>query len=128
MTADERAEQIAAALEGNTRAFHNEIALHAEMARAFDYTGIPYQQEVTLPGHKGDIDFILHEDIAVEVKAHGGGGLSPLRQLMRYLEDPRFTLGILVTTRPVTLPVDHFERPDGTRVPIRNIQLWKNAF
>lgn len=116
---------IERALEGRTRSFRDEIALHGEIAAALRAAGIGFEQEVTVPG-VGRVDFVIEETIATEVKAQGCG-LGPVRQLFRYLEDRRFTMGLLLTCRATPLPVRHFERSDGSTVPVYKIELWRNA-
>lgn len=117
---------IASCLEGRTRSFSDEIALHSEIAAAFDHAAIPYEREVKL-GKSGRVDFIVAGSIAVEVKGLDGRGLGPVRQLFRYLEDPRFTAGVLLTVRATRVPLTSYLTADGREVPVHKIELWRNA-
>lgn len=118
--------RIVSALDRRTNAFRDELLLHKQIHQALAAAGIPHSQEVPIP-EAGRIDFIAWECVAIEVKARSGGGRSPLRQLFRYLEDPRFELGILISTRRIEMPISTYEAADGRKVPLRKIELWKNA-
>lgn len=120
-------QRIKAALEGKTRAIKDESVLQREIARAFDAAGIDYEREVPIRGSKKRIDFVVAGSVAVEVKASGGTGLAPWRQLIRYLEDPRFDAGVLVSVKATSQPLQHAERADGSMIPLYKIELWKNA-
>lgn len=118
--------QMEMALKGRTRSFSDEIRLHEEMEAAFKDFGIACRREVPVQGG-GFADFVLNDWCVVEVKANGGGGMPAVRQIMRYLEDERFLGGILVCTRKITLPVDHYVKPDGLIAPLGKLELWGNA-
>ncbi len=118
--------EVAAALAGRTTAFKNELVLHEEMAAAFTLAGIPFRREVPVKGG-GYVDFVIRETCAVEVKAKGGKGSAPLRQICRYLDSGAFDCGLLVVIRAAPLPYTRYEVKDGRALPIGQIELWKNA-
>ena len=118
--------EIAAALAGRTTVFKNELALHEEMAAAFTRAGIAFKREVPVKGG-GFADFVIREICVLEVKASGGKGLAPLRQICSYLKSGSFECGLLVVTRGRPLPYSAFEIPDGRVLPLGQIELWKNA-
>lgn len=118
-------ERIEKALAGNTRELRNEMELQREIAAAFDRAGIDYEREVPVRGSRKRIDFVVAGSIAVEVKASGGSGMGPWRQLFVYLEDPRFVAGVIVSVKASSQPARHFERADGTLIPLHKIELWK---
>ncbi len=117
---------LTAALAGRTRAFKDEILLHDQMALAFDAAGIAYQREVPVQGG-GYADFVIEGWCVMEVKASGGGGMAAVRQVLGYLQDPRFKAAVLVTCKRLDLPLTSFTKEDGTIAPIGKIELWKNA-
>lgn len=118
--------RITAALSTFRPNIHDEARLHIQMMAAFDAAGIPYEHEVRID-EKNRLDFAVIGSIALEVKLGSGGkGLAPWRQLFRYLEDPRFDVGVLVTTGHTMQPLAHFERADATLIPLHKIELWKN--
>ncbi len=118
--------RIRAALADFRPNLRDENALHRQIMECFDRAGIDYENEARL-NSRDRIDFIVNGCIAIEVKRGGGNsGLAPWRQLFRYLEDPRFDMGILITTGHTQQPLSHFERADGTLIPLHKIELWKN--
>lgn len=117
-------DRIRAALDGMKTEPRDELVLQDQIAAAFDKAGLEYSREVRVG--KDRIDFVVNGNIAIEVKAGGGTGLAPWRQLFRYLEDDRFDHGVLITVKATRQPTSHFERADGTLIPLHKIELWKN--
>lgn len=121
----ELVQRVATALSGKTRSFGNEIRLHQEISAALTAAGIEHQREVLAIG--GRIDFVIERTAVMEVKISSTRGTGPLHQLGGYLEDPRFTLGILLSVRPSSQWTDRWRTEDGRSVPIHYLDLWKNA-
>lgn len=71
-----------------------------EISAKLDAHRLSHQREVMCVG--GIVDFVISEKIAMEVKT--AGQLKKARaQLIEYMKDPRFTMGILMTSRPWNL-------------------------
>jgi hypothetical protein len=119
------ASEIRRALNRSTTAFQVELKLQDQIAEAFTAAGIAFEREVPILGKR--IDFVVRGTCALEVKTGGGTGISPTRQLGGYLEDPRFTLGVLVVAKQARAFLTEWHAKDGRIVPIETITLWKNA-
>ncbi len=118
--------EITAALAGRTTVFKNELALHEEMDLAFTRAGIAFKREVPVKGG-GYADFVIRETCVLEVKASGGKGRAPLRQICGYLDSGSFECGLLVVIRAAPLPYSIYQAANGLFLPIAQIELWKNA-
>lgn len=119
-------DEIAAALAGRTTVFKDELSLHEEMAAAFTRAGVAFVREVPVKGG-GFADFVIRETCVLEVKASGGKGRAPLRQICRYLDSGSFDCGLLVVIRATPLPYSRYDAADGRSLPIGQIELWRNA-
>lgn len=110
------------ALAGISRAPMDEKVLQDQMEKLFSAAGLDFERECLT--ETGPVDFRVGK-AAVEVKVHGSA-LAVTRQLARYLDDPRFDEGIIVTTRPMQLIVReiHAEKVK----PIRMVELWRQFF
>ncbi len=106
------------ALSGIRRAPSQEKELHALMGQAFDRAGILFEREVAT--RSGPVDFVVAGTWALEVKIKGSG-LTVARQITRYLEDERFAVGVIVTTKAMVVPVSMAHGK-----PVHVIGLWKN--
>jgi hypothetical protein len=117
-------EQIKIALRAITQAPASEIELHQKMERCFTAAGIACEREVAT--ETGPVDFVLGGSVALEVKVRGSA-MAVCRQVIRYLQDPRFAEAVIVTTRPMTLPLEAVQTPGGVK-PIQLVELWRNFF
>ena len=69
----------------------------------------------------------LDDGTALEVKVRGSAA-SVVRQILKYFEDPAVASGIIVTTRPLTLPLTSFTDTLGNTRQVHLVELWRNAF
>lgn len=74
----------------------SEEELQAAIAGELEASGVPFEREAH--GIGGRIDFLIGEDIGLEIKVDGAPG-SVLEQLHRYASSGRFRHLILATTR-----------------------------
>lgn len=118
-------ERIQRALQGITRAPASEIELHGQIAACLDAAGIPYEREVSTA--TGPVDFVVDETIALEVKVKGSA-ISVSRQVIRYLQDDRFSGAVVVTTKPLAMPLESVPVESGGWKQIHVIELWRNFF
>lgn len=117
--------RVESALKHRTTTFHDEKKLQQQISTALSASGIAHQREV----HIGNCfaDFVIEECCVAEVKTGPVRGTRPLAQLGGYLEDPRFTCGILIATRASKQWIHEWKANDGRILPIYFINLWKNA-
>ena len=99
----------------------NEVLLQDRIAQILAKDGIVFDRECSTA--TGPVDFVIG-DVALEIKT-AGSPTAIARQLIRYLNDDRFGSLILITTRPIALPVTEVETDQGTK-PIHVIDLWRN--
>ncbi len=99
----------------------NEVQLQDRIAQILQMAGIVFDRECATA--TGPVDFIIG-DVALEIKT-SGSPTAIARQLIRYLNEERFRSLILVTTRPIALPLSEVETAHGTK-PIHVIDLWRN--
>jgi hypothetical protein len=74
----------------------SEEELQAAIAGELELRGVPFEREVH--GVSGRIDFLIGDDLGLEVKVDGSPG-AVLEQLSRYAASGRFRHLILATTR-----------------------------
>lgn len=98
----------------------SEKELQAWIAAAFLADGLPFEREVAT--ETGPADFVVDKTCLVEVKMHGSA-MAAARQVARYLDDDRFACGVVVSTRPMVLPLAEV----GGK-PIHQVELWRNFF
>ncbi len=110
-------EKIAEALKGIRQHPQDEKDLQSTIARCLTAAGIPFSREVLTS--TGPVDFVVGTT-AIEIKIRGSA-TDVARQIIRYLDDERFTEGIIITTRPMLIPI----QKSGEK-PIRVIDLWRN--
>jgi predicted AAA+ superfamily ATPase len=110
-------EKIERALKGIRTAPEDEKHLQLLIAQCFIDAGMAFQREVQTS--TGPVDFVI-ESAAIEVKIKGSA-MEVTRQIIRYLEDDRFSEGIVITTKPLVLPLGK----SGGK-PIHVIDLWRN--
>ena len=101
----------------------DEARLQDMIACCFRERGIPYAREVFTA--TGPVDFVAWEEVAIEVKMKGSA-VAVNRQLLRYLEDARFLEAVLITTRPMVLPLRRLSMGGGAVKPIHVVDMWKN--
>lgn len=116
--------EIANALRGRTTAFSDEIRLHEQMELAFGRAGFVFRREVKVKG--GRLDFLFEDGTALEVKVKGSG-VAAARQAARYCELDEVEGVIIVSTRPMTLPLAEYVAESGKKKAIGLIELWRNA-
>lgn len=116
---------VADSLRGRTKSFADEVRLHEEMEKAFTRSGFAFAREVRIAG--GRLDFLFADGTALEVKVKGSGP-AVCRQVIRYFADPRVRAVIVVSTKPITLPLHAYNALDNTTRPIHLVELWRNAF
>ncbi len=112
------------ALQGRVRSFQNEVSLHREMEAAFLGAGFVFKREVMVRG--GRLDFLFDDGTALEVKVKLSGNQA-VRQVIRYFDDPRVLYVIIVTFKPMEIPLKEYRLPDGTVRKIGVLELWRNS-
>lgn len=118
-------DEIQNSLRGRTTAFKDEILLHEQMEAAFLRAGFSFRREVNVKG--GRLDFLFDDGTALEVKVKGSGN-SVSRQAARYCDLEEIMKVIIVSTRPMTLPLSgDYISPSGKTKRIELVELWKNA-
>ena len=118
-------QSITSALRTIDRAAVSEVDLHQQIERCLFAAGMLHEREV--PTATGPVDFVVHGTTLLEVKVKGSG-LVVARQVARYLEDARFAEAVVVTSRPMSLPIEEVTTEYGTVKPIHMIELWRNFF
>lgn len=104
-----------------SHAYSNEKELQDVISDAFTSNNIPHQREVE--SGRGFIDFVVFENVIVEIKIKGSA-LQVTRQVIRYLEDDRFRSAIIITTKPMILPMSEI-KINGEIKKIESIDLWR---
>ena len=103
--------------------FDREIGFQEQIERALNAAGISHVREMPVPG--GKLDFFLPAcGTALELKTKGSG-TAVCRQVMRYLEDPRVRGVIVVSTKPMDMPMTECS-VGGEIKPIGILELWRN--
>ena len=113
-------EVLATALSFISQAPNSESELQDQIEDAFKQRGVEYLREVRTA--TGPVDFMVGE-AAIEIKVKGSP-VEVMRQIVRYLADDRFTQAILITTKPMRLPMDHVNTIHGKK-PVFVIDLWR---
>lgn len=96
MATPEQIRAVQAAVRAKRFIYNNEKHLQVMLAATFSDAGIPARAEHPLGN--GRVDFMLWEDVALEVKVKGSPA-AVLRQLQRYAADPACGALVLVTGR-----------------------------
>lgn len=109
-------EAIRSALTGLKVMPDNEKRLQEWIAERLTACGISFKREVRCG--KGLVDFVVGR-MAVEVKT-AGSELMVVRQLLGYLEDRRFTCGLIISTKPMRA-IGNLTK---LKKPIHKIELW----
>lgn len=119
-----KASAIGAALRGRLKSFSNEVVLHREMGDAFRLAGFEFEREVVVKG--GRLDFLFKDGTVLEVKVKGSAE-EAVRQLVKYFDDPRVLYVIVVTFKPMEMPMREYRMKDGTIRRIGVLELWRNS-
>jgi len=120
MTEGIEVEAVMKALGARRLTFRTEAELQDLIGRVFSEAKIPFEREVRL-GPASRIDFIVGEDIGLEVKVDGSPS-AVAEQILRYCGSPRLSCVLLVTSkaRLGKLP----PRILGKRVEV--LALWRS--
>ena len=113
-------EWIAATLEAKANSFSRDGRLRDHIARMFHAAAIPFERDVRMLGGMAELLVLGH--VAVEVKTAASGTAST-RQSFRYLEDPRVSQSVVISTVPMVLPLPAYLAQDGRTKPLHLVQF-----
>lgn len=113
-------EGIRRALRHIVMAPQTEAELQEQIGACLTRAGIEFEREVMTA--TGPVDFVVGVTV-IEIKIKGSS-IDVIRQVTRYLDDPRFDAGIIVTTKPFIIPIIDVKTPYKLK-PVRVIELWR---